>query len=317
MQKNYLILVHKNPQQLYRLIKALDDGKSQFFIHVDAKTAIEPFTALFQEEYIIFIDKRERCVWGGFSIVQATIHLMEAAAKVHSKGFFILISGQDYPIKPIKELDNFLQQNKDFDFMKFTCLEGCGWKDKMVKDKLEHYQILHSERRGNSDCYPPFFRSSILQKITILWHLLKRRISKKNFKFIYHARERKAPFAQQYAGSQWWAFKENTFYILLDYIQEKRQLLEDYYQYTSCPDEIYFHSILVNLQTTHKEIKIKPSLTYVNWERKGVPLPVLFTQNDFEELTSQKEYFFARKFDMDVDTDFLDRLDNFTNKENK
>ena len=187
----------------------------------------------------------------------------------------------------------------------------------MVKDKLEHYQILHSERRGNSDCYPPFFRSSILQKITILWHLLKRRISKKNFKFIYHARERKAPFAQLYAGSQWWAFKENTFYILLDYIQEKRQLLEDYYQYTSCPDEIYFHSILVNLQATHKEIKIKPSLTYVNWERKGVPLPVLFTQNDFEELTSQKEYFFARKFDMDVDTDILDKLDNFTNKENK
>mgnify|MGYP000930506054 CR=1 FL=1 len=55
----------------------------------------------------------------------------------------------------------------------------------------------------------------------------------------------------------------------------------------------------------------------MNWERKGVPLPVLFTQNDFEELTSQKEYFFARKFDMDVDTDILDKLDNFTNKENK
>ena len=57
MQKNYLILAHKNPQQLYRLIKALDDGKSQFFIHVDSKTAIEPFTALFQEEHVIFIDK--------------------------------------------------------------------------------------------------------------------------------------------------------------------------------------------------------------------------------------------------------------------
>ena len=72
--------------------------------------------------------------------------------------------------------------------------------------------------------------------------------------------------------------------------------------FRSCPDEIYFHSILVNLQTTHKDIKIKPSLTYVNWEREGVELPVLFKENDFEELTSQKEKFFARKFDAKVDT---------------
>ena len=112
------------------------------------------------------------------------------------------------------------------------------------------------------------------------------------------------------SSSQWWAFCEKTFYTLLTYIQENRQILDDYFQYTSCPDEIYFHSILVNLQTTHKDIKIKPSLTYVNWERKGVELPVLFKENDFEELTSQKEKFFARKFDTKVDVEILNKLDN-------
>jgi len=38
-------------------------------------------------------------------------------------------------------------------------------------------------------------------------------------------------------------------------------------------------------------------------------LPVLFKENDFEELTSQKEKFFARKFDAKVDTTILDKLD--------
>ena len=307
MQKNYLILAHKNPLQLGRMIERLDDGASKFFIHLDAKTPIEPFAACLEGGHIRFIEPRERCVWGDFSIVQATIRLMEAASK--EQGVFILMSGQDYPIKPITELDAFLQKNKEYDFMSFLPLE-VNWNSKMVKDKLKHYQILHSERRGNSDCYPPFFRSSIGQKITILWHLLKRRISKKNFKIIYRAQERKAPFIQQYAGSQWWAFCEKTFYTLLTYIQENRQILDDYFQYTSCPDEIYFQSVLVNLQTTYKDIKIKPSITYINWEREGVELPVLFKEDDFEELTSQKEKFFARKFDTKVDVEILNKLDN-------
>jgi len=37
---------------------------------------------------------------------------------------------------------------------------------------------------------------------------------------------------------------------------------------------------------------------------------VLFKEDDFEELTSQKEKFFARKFDTRVDTTILDKLDN-------
>ena len=73
---------------------------------------------------------------------------------------------------------------------------------------------------------------------------------------------------------------------------------------------IIFNIPLAPIQTTHKDIKIKPSLTYVNWERKGVELPVLFKEDDFEELTSQKEKFFARKFDTKVDVEILNKLDN-------
>ena len=214
MQKNYLILAHKNPQQLARMIKTLDDGNSKFFIHLDAKTPIEPFTAQLEDEHIVFIPKRERCVWGDFSIVLATIHLMEAAAKAQNKGFFILMSGQDYPIKPIGELDAFLEENAQCDFIDYLPLEQ-KWKPKMVKDKLAHYHILHSETRGDSNCYAPFSRSSLFQKGRTLWHLLKGRLSLENFKKLRQLPRREAPFAQQYAGSQFWAFSENTFYDVL------------------------------------------------------------------------------------------------------
>lgn len=308
MQKNYLILAHKNPLQLSRMIERLDDGASKFFIHLDAKTPIESFTACLEGAHIRFIEPRERCVWGDFSIVRATIHLMEAASK--EQGFFILMSGQDYPIQSQGYINAFLESNKEFDFIEIEPLEE-KWKPKMVKDKLEHYHILHSEERGHSNCYAPFAHCSVFQKLRTLTHLLKGRLSRKNFKLLCSLPKRVAPFERQYAGSQFWAFSERTFYAVLNYIREHKAALEGYYKYTSSPDEIYFHSVLMDLVAKDSTIKLKDPITYVNYFRKNN----VFITEDFDKITSAKGKLFARKFDTDIDIEILNKLDS--NQENE
>ena len=308
MQKNYLILAHKNPLQLGRMIERLDDGASKFFIHLDAKTPIEPFAACLEGGHIRFIEPRERCVWGDFSIVRATIHLMEAACK--EQGVFILMSGQDYPIQSQGYINAFLESNKGFDFIEIEPLEE-KWKPKMVKDKLEHYHILHSEERGHSNCYAPFAHCSVFQKLRTLTHLLKGRLSRKNFRLLCSLPKRVAPFERQYAGSQFWAFSERTFYAVLNYIREHKAALEGYYKYTSSPDEIYFHSVLMNLVAKDSTIKLKEQITYVNYFRKNN----VFVTEDFDKLTSAKGKLFARKFDTDIDIEILNKLDS--NQENE
>lgn len=308
MQKNYLILAHKNPLQLGRMIERLDDGASKFFIHLDAKTPIESFTACLEGAHIRFIEPRERCVWGDFSIVRATIHLMEAASK--EQGIFILMSGQDYPIQSQGYINAFLESNKGFDFIEIEPLEE-KWKPKMVKDKLEHYHILHSEERGHSNCYAPFRHCSVFQKLRTLTHLLKGRLSQKNFRLLCSLPKRVAPFERQYAGSQFWAFSERTFYAVLHYIREHKAALEEYYKYTSSPDEIYFHSVLMNLVAKDSTIKLKEQITYVNYFRKNN----VFVSEDFDKLTSEKGKLFARKFDTDIDIEILNKLDS--NQENE
>jgi len=308
MQKNYLILAHKNPLQLGRMIERLDDGASKFFIHLDAKTPIEPFAACLEGAHIRFIDKRERCVWGDFSIVQATIRLMEAANE--EQGVFILMSGQDYPIQSQEYINDFLERNKDFDFIEIEPLEE-KWKPKMVKDKLEHYHILHSEERGHSNCYAPFRHCSVFQKVRTLMHLLKGRLSVKNFRLLCSLPKRVAPFERQYAGSQFWAFSERTFYAVLNYIREHKAALEGYYKYTSSPDEIYFHSVLMDLVAKDSTIKLKEQITYVNYFRKNN----VFITEDFDKLTSAKGKLFARKFDTDIDIEILNKLDSYQENE--
>lgn len=303
MQKNYLILAHKNPLQLGRMIERLDDGASKFFIHLDAKTPIEPFAACLEGAHICFIEPRERCVWGDFSIVRATIHLMEAASK--EQGVFILMSGQDYPIQSQGYINAFLESNKGFDFIEIEPLEE-KWKPKMVKDKLEHYHILHSEERGHSNCYAPFRHCSVFQKVRTLMHLLKGRLSMKNFKLLCSLPKRVAPFERQYAGSQFWAFSERTFYAVLQYIRKHKAALEEYYKYTSSPDEIYFHSVLMHLVAKDSTIKLKEQITYVNYFRKNN----VFITEDFDKLTSAKGKLFARKFDTDIDIEILNKLDS-------
>ena len=308
MQKNYLILAHKNPLQLSRMIERLDDGASKFFIHLDAKTPIEPFAACLEGAHIHFIEPRERCVWGDFSIVQATIRLMEAASK--EQGVFILMSGQDYPIQSQGYINAFLESNKEFDFIEIEPLEE-KWKPKMVKDKLEHYHILHSEERGNSNCYAPFAHCSVFQKLRTLMHLLKGRLSVKNFRLLCSLPKRVAPFERQYAGSQFWAFSERTFYAVLNYIREHKAALEEYYKYTSSPDEIYFHSVLMHLVAKDSTIKLKDPITYVNYFRKNN----VFVSEDFDKLTSAKGKLFARKFDTDIDIEILNKLDSYQENE--
>ena len=308
MQKNYLILAHKNPLQLGRMIERLDDGASKFFIHLDAKTPIEPFAACLEGGHIRFIEPRERCVWGDFSIVRATIHLMEAASK--EQGGFILMSGQDYPIQSQGYINAFLESNKEFDFIEIEPLEE-KWKPKMVKDKLEHYHILHSEERGNSNCYAPFSHCSVFQKVRTLTHLLKGRLSMKNFKLLCSLPKRVAPFERQYAGSQFWAFSERTFYTILNYIREHKAALEGYYKYTSSPDEVYFHSVLMDLVAKDSTIKLKEQITYVNYFRKNN----VFISEDFDKLTSEKGKLFARKFDTDIDIEILNKLDSYQENE--
>jgi len=308
MQKNYLILAHKNPLQLSRMIERLDDGASKFFIHLDAKTPIEPFAACLEGGHIRFIEPRERCVWGDFSIVQATIRLIEAASK--EQGVFILMSGQDYPIQSQGYINAFLESNKEFDFIEIEPLEE-KWKPKMVKDKLEHYHILHSEERGHSNCYAPFRHCSVFQKLRTLTHLLKGRLSVKNFRLLCSLPKRVAPFERQYAGSQFWAFSERTFYAVLHYIREHKAALEGYYKYTSSPDEIYFHSVLMDLVAKDSTIKLKDPITYVNYFRKNN----VFITEDFEKLSSAKGKLFARKFDTDIDIEILNKLDSYQENE--
>ena len=97
----YLIIAHRQPAHLGRLVRALDQQDNYFFIYVDAKADLPSFQAMVpQLDNVSFVADRVRVEWGKFSVVQAALNLIQAAvASGHLFRYYTLLSGSDYPVK--------------------------------------------------------------------------------------------------------------------------------------------------------------------------------------------------------------------------
>jgi hypothetical protein len=300
IRKTYLILAHKNPNQLKRLLDRLNDDLSFFYIHIDRKSDVEQFVNLIVGDNIKFITNRINCLWGDFSQVIATINLMEEVVKTKRDGIVILLTGQDYPIKNLSEIDRFIGENSEYNFIDAVPVEKI-WES--YKDKIESYKFNVSAARGHCVTYRKVSKASLRS-------FLHREISLGQLFLLLKKRKLKLGL-RQYGGSAWWAFNYETLVKMHSFINDNYKKLYDYYKYTTCPDEIFFQTIAQYLSEQDESIKIAPSLTYVNWLRNPTSAsPLTFTIDDLEELKSQPSAsLFARKFDITLDENILDALD--------
>jgi len=136
----FLILAHTDPVHFGRLCRALDH-RSQIFVHLDAKTDIRPFLDQNLPDSVHLIENRVQVSWAAYSQVEATLRLMQAAlASGHDFSHFVMLSGLDYPIKPIAQLHTLLKNNSGKELIRFL--------DAAVSPAyrvfFEHYWFLES-----------------------------------------------------------------------------------------------------------------------------------------------------------------------------
>lgn len=312
MQINYVILAHKNPQQLKRLIQKLQTTDVYFYIHIDANVNNIPFKeklSLYQNVFFVPENLREHGTWGDIGIVKATIHCLQMIQHNQRSGYVVLLSGQDYPLQTNPRIKHYLEKHYGTHFMACFALPHYGWGKYGGIDRLKFYKFNISNQRKDliqipSIWSPHFYR----KKYFFLLFKMASKIKKHNLIRLFLPRKLDEPIAP-YGGGQWWAMPMETIHILLDYLQ-KHPNYEKYHQFTLLPDEIFFHSLVMHLKNEIPNFKLMPSITYVDWERKNTPLPVTFTSKDLEELIKvSKTKLFARKFDMEVDEEILDKID--------
>lgn len=97
-----MMLVHNNERQVQRLINYLSNDFDKY-VHIDKRCSLK-----INESENVFVFMKYKTYWGSFNLVIATLFLLRKAFK---KGYerYILISGQDLPIKTNYEIINFFK----------------------------------------------------------------------------------------------------------------------------------------------------------------------------------------------------------------
>ncbi len=311
MEISYIILAHKNPGQLTRLVNKLATEESFFYIHVDKNVPADQFlSAVGGKSNVCFIMKREAGTWGDVGIVKATIHALTKIVEDKRRGYCVLMSGQDYPIKSNDTIQSFFKKNDGLNFIESFALPDNKW-DNGGRERMEFYKYNLTQNRSNYILIPSFLSGEFCKEIkgncTNILRLIKRGIWPTAI-----VRRRKFPdYLQPHGGAQWWAITTDVAVGVVQFVNQHPDYLV-YHKYSLLPDEFFFQSILQHLALS-ANFKIKPTITYTNWDKPNVPHPVTFTAADFDELKNQPlEMLFARKFDTVVDEIILDFIDSIT-----
>jgi len=279
----YIVLAHRLPQQLARLVRRLSDSDSAFFVHLDRsadrrhgcdlqRAAVDSLAGASQ----VVLLKRHACYWGNFHIVEATLEGIGAI--LQSRRPFdrvVLLSGQDYPIKPLSQIRSYFAHHTHEEFIEsFPLTAPNRWSGHRGP-----YNAIARVKRWHLH-----FRSRTL---TLPW---------------------KRPFLRgvvPYGGSQWWALSMDCIEYIWGFVQREHRFLA-YFRNTFIPDELFFHTIISN--SAFAERVSGHDLTFADWSRPGPPYPATLDRTYLQTLCDSPKLF-ARKFDMDEDPGLLDLID--------
>ncbi len=271
----YILLCHKDPEAVVQQANQLTAVGDYISIHFDARAPKADFdtirNALKDNPNVAFSKKREKCGWGEWSLVQATLHALETAVQSFPRAtHFYMVSGDCMAVKTAEYAHRFLDQ-RDCDFIESFDFFDSDWiKTGMKEDRLI-YRHVFNERKNKS----LFYASVNLQRRLKL--------------------DRKIPAdLQVQIGSQWWCLRRRTVERLLEFLKKRKDIIR-FFRTTWIPDETFFQTLVRHL-VPEEEIEAR-TLTFLMFSDYGMPISFY---NDHYDLLLSQDFLFARKISPDA-----------------
>ncbi len=276
----HLILTHSATTQLGRLLAQLTKGACDVYIHIDGKVDLKGFEVFCRNnKQVHLVENRVRINWGGFSMVEATLaSLREIMDSDRHYRFINLLSGADYPLTNVADVERFLAGHTGKSFMEFEKSGTRWWLE--AQKKIGRIHLTDYRFKGK--------------------HAVERLLSA----FVTN---RKIPSGMELVGrSQWFTMASHHAAYILETVEQQPELRR-FFRYTWGADEFFFQTILYNSPFRHEIIN--DNLRYIDWSESGAS-PKTLTTADFDKLRNSGK-FYARKFDAGVNSYILDQLDEF------
>lgn len=276
MNHAFLIIAHNHPQLLRSIVDSLQSSNHYIFIHIDLKADLSTFTDALKDldnKNIVFLNNRIKVYWGGFSQIQCELLLLKAAYSfVPQMDYFHLISGVDYPCRSNKELDSFFESHNGESFMHYDSNEEIQmWRNSKYRDRIQSWNFI--------DLFP-YIPISLRHCMSTL--------------FTFFVKRRWIP--DVVAGWNWFSWHRSVVYYVFSYIKKYPEYLKRF-KYTTCCDEVIFHTLL-QYKTTELNINKYNSLRFIEWHPKRAhsSLPLVLEETEYNEIINSSAMF-CRKVD--------------------
>lgn len=271
MTVSFVVLAHEHPKDLKDLLVSLLSSGSDVFLHYDARAPhdLEGATkewGITELPGKLYLADRVEVVWGEWSIIQATLNCLRLARSQGLQAdYYALLSGSCMPVKPIALLQKYLSDS-NVDYIEAVNAETNRW----VTDGIQHerWEYFHYFNWRFQE-----FRFRLSNKIQKLLKI-KRTLPLKHV---------------PHMGSQWWCLRNATVEKILSVLDASPEV-EQFYQRTWIPDELFFQTMVGNL-VAEKEINDQ-LLTRYKFNSWGIPR--VYYDGDLPELMGER-LFFARK----------------------
>lgn len=299
----FLIQSYKNPEQIYRLIRNIKTSSPNSIIilsHNSTYCALDISRLKQYSDIHLFNVTTGR---GDFSILREYLSTINWIISNNIDfDWFVNLTGQDYPTQSISELELLLSTNSYDAYVEYWKVfsKESSWTIKQGYDRyLYRYKI-------SSNNFPNWLQFLLKSLKAINYFQPNLRIY-----FIYGLLmigiKVKSPFNDEficYGGSYFSILSKKCLEYLDNFTQEHPDILE-HYKYVINPEESYIQTVLVNSQLFNLSNESKH---YIDFSKTTYGSPATLTKKDYT-LMKQNKYYFARKFDIDIDSTILDILD--------
>lgn len=286
MKHAILILAYNEPEHLKRLISYFKKD-CYVFVHLDKKAKFndEYVNELYSFSQVTKVYRKYSVHWGGFSILETEMFLFKEALRLCDASYFHLLSGQDYPTRPLDLFLSFFMNNYGYEFINYVHLPHHLWQN----GTYSRFQYFYPY-----DFVKDSRNSKIVSVCVKIQHILGiKRTIPNHFDHIY-------------GGNQWISITRNAIkYILI--FSRKYPMFYYRMKMTFAPEEVYFQTLLCNV---NKRQYILDNKRYIRWEMENGSNPANLCVKHLHYLL-ENDCLIARKFTQVISNRLCDIVDRY------
>ncbi|MEH2248142.1 beta-1,6-N-acetylglucosaminyltransferase [Nostoc sp.] len=292
----FILLTHTKTLQIYRLINKLNTMFNYPVIVCHHDFSKSDLCVNTLSKNVLLVCPHVQTEWAGFTLVEATVQALKLMSEVPDPpDWFVLLSGADYPIKTARQILDDLTSSPYDAYIQYERITYETYKHDLKPNML---WLKNSYQRYCTKSFSFDYLKKYFAQLNIEI-LLEHPLLTKPF----------LPFSKKlacFSGSQWFCANHKAAEYIIDFHSQKNDLTL-YYSKLKYTDESYFQTILAN--APHLKLQ-NDRRRYIDWSSGGCH-PKTLLMEDLPNLLASSAHF-ARKFDIEIDSNILDELDQIT-----